>query len=115
MNIRGSDLHAGAAILAACALFATPALAQNRSHPTVLSKSTPESPPSWAYPVNPPDFKPVPDDGSIRRVPDSTAGYTLSQTRDRLVAPDWHPAEHQPLPESVARERPRFPREPPPL
>ena len=47
--------------------------------------------PEWAYPVNPPDFKPVPDDGSIRRVPDSTAGCTLSQVRDLFAAPDWHP------------------------
>ena len=23
-----------------------------------------EDPPAWAYPVNPPDFKPVPDDGN---------------------------------------------------
>ena len=64
-----------------------------------------EAPPEWAYPVNPPDFKPVPDDGSIRRVPGSTAGYTLSQTRDRFVAPDWHPADHQLMPDVVARGR----------
>lgn len=64
-----------------------------------------EEPPDWAYPVNPPDFKLVPDDGSIRRVPGSTAGYTLSQTRDRFVALDWHPADHQPMPEVVARGR----------
>jgi cytochrome c553 len=64
-----------------------------------------EGPPEWAYPVNPPDFQPIPDDGSIRRVPGSTAGYTLSQTRDRFVAPDWHPADHQPMPEVVARGR----------
>ncbi len=61
--------------------------------------------PAWAYPVNPPDFKPVPDNGSIRRVPGSTAGYTLTQTRDRFVALDWHPADHPPLPEVVARGR----------
>jgi len=32
-----------------------------------------EGPPAWAYPVNPPDFKPVPDDGKPRSVPDSRA------------------------------------------
>jgi cytochrome c553 len=61
--------------------------------------------PAWAYPFNPPDFKLQADDGSIRRVPDSSAGYTLSQTRDRFAATDWHPEDHPPMPEVVARGR----------
>ncbi|MEQ1775636.1 MAG: c-type cytochrome [Burkholderiales bacterium] len=64
-----------------------------------------ESPPEWAYPVNPPGFKPVPDDGTIRRVPGSTAGYTLTQTRDLFVSPDWHPADYPARPEIVANGR----------
>lgn len=64
-----------------------------------------EPPPAWAYPVNPPDFKPMPDDGTMRRVPGSTSGYTLSQTRDRFLAPDWHPGDQPPMPEVVARGR----------
>jgi len=81
-----------------------PVVAQSQS---VGANSTTvrQAPPEWAYPVNPPEFKPVPDDGSIRRVPDSSAGYTLTQTRDRFVAPDWHPADHQPMPDVVARGR----------
>jgi cytochrome c553 len=55
-------------------------------------------PPAWAYPVNPPDFKPAPDTGMPRRVPDSMATYTLTQIRDLFVAPVWHPADHPPLP-----------------
>jgi cytochrome c553 len=62
-------------------------------------------PAPWAYPVNPPGFKPAPDDGTVRRVPDSGAGYTLGQVRDRFLAPDWHPADHPPMPEVVARGR----------
>jgi cytochrome c553 len=64
-----------------------------------------EGPPAWAYPVNPPDFVAPPDDGVARRVPGSTATYTLTQLRDRFIAPDWHPAEHAPMPEVVARGR----------
>jgi cytochrome c553 len=64
-----------------------------------------EGHPAWAYPMNPPDFKLANDDGSIRRVPDSTAGYTLTQTRDRFAATDWHPEDHQPMPEVVAKGR----------
>jgi cytochrome c553 len=64
-----------------------------------------ESPPPWAYPANPPGFKPSPDDGTVRRVPGSSTGYTLSQLRDLFLAPDWHPSEHPPMPEVVARGR----------
>ena len=64
-----------------------------------------EDSPAWAYPVNPPDFKPSPDDGSIRRVPDSTAGYTLSHARDLFLAPDWHPEAHPQMPQVVAAGR----------
>jgi cytochrome c553 len=64
-----------------------------------------ESPPPWAYPANPPGFKPSPDDGTIRRVPGSTAGYTLTQLRDLFLAPDWHPSDYPPMPEIVARGR----------
>ena len=62
-------------------------------------------PPDWAYPVNPPDFKLAPDDGTPRRVPDSSASYTLTQIRDLFFAPDWHPEDHPPMPDIVARGR----------
>ena len=61
--------------------------------------------PSWAYPVNPPNFQRAPDDGSIRRVPGSTAGFTLTQVRDLFAAPDWHPEDHPPMPSIVASGR----------
>jgi cytochrome c553 len=61
--------------------------------------------PGWAYPVNPPGFKPAVDSGAIRRVPGSEVGYTLSEVRDRFRAPDWHPADHPAMPEVVARGR----------
>jgi cytochrome c553 len=64
-----------------------------------------EVPPAWAYPVTPPDAKPAPDNGVPRRVPDSTGSYTLTQLRDRFLAPVWHPAEHPPLPPVVAQGR----------
>jgi cytochrome c553 len=65
-------------------------------------------PPAWAYPVSPPGPPGInrpPDDGALRHVPDSTAAFTLSQTLDRFFAPDWHPADHPPMPEIVARGR----------
>lgn len=63
-----------------------------------------DAPPAWAYPANP-DFKPAPDDGQPRRVPDSDVTYLVPQTRDRFFAPDWHPADHTPMPEVVAHGR----------
>jgi cytochrome c553 len=64
-----------------------------------------EAPPAWAHVVNPPDFRPPPDDGRLRRVPDSTAAFTLTQVRDLFFAPDWHPGDRRPMPDVVARGR----------
>ena len=64
-----------------------------------------EEPPAWAYPVNPPDFKPRADDGILRRVPGSNAAYSITQLRDRFIAPVWHPGDHPPLPSVVAEGR----------
>jgi len=69
------------------------------------SAQSKEVPPEWAYPVNPPGLKPTPDDGTLRRVPGSTAAFTLTQVRDRQFSPVWHPDEHPPQPEVVARGR----------
>jgi cytochrome c553 len=62
-----------------------------------------ENAPAWAYIPNNPEYKPPPDDGKPVRVPDSVAGYTWSQLRDRFLAPVWHPEDHPPMPEIVAR------------
>ena len=51
-----------------------------------------DGPPAWAYPPNNPDYKPPVDDGKPVRVPDSTAGYTWSQLRDRFIARFGTPA-----------------------
>ena len=79
------------------------------SFAAVLAAASPaqsqEAPPAWAYPVNPPDFKSPPDDGTLRHVPDSTSAFTLKQLRDRFFAPDWHPGDHAPLPEIVVHGR----------
>jgi cytochrome c553 len=64
-----------------------------------------DGPPAWAYPLNNPDYKPPVDDGKPVRVPDSTAGYTWSQLRDRFIAPVWHPSDHGALPDIVANGR----------
>jgi cytochrome c553 len=64
-----------------------------------------EDPPAWAYPVNPPDLKARPEDGIPRRVPGSDATYTVTQLRDRFIAPVWHPGDHPPLPSIVAQGR----------
>jgi cytochrome c553 len=70
---------------------------------TLAQKTT--VPPEWAYVSNPPDFKSPVDDGSLRHVPDSTAGWTLTQLRDLFFAPDWHPDDHPRMPEIVAHGR----------
>ena len=83
---------AGLAMLGLAAVPTRPAHAQ-------------DAPPAWAYPVNPPDFKPEPDDGEARHVPDSAAAFTRTQARDLFEALDWHPSDHPPMPDAVAHGR----------
>jgi len=61
--------------------------------------------PAWAYPVNPPDFKPTPDDGRTLQVPDSTVTYKIPQVRNPFLSPDWHPEDHPIRPDVVAAGR----------
>lgn len=62
-------------------------------------------PPAWAYPVNPPDDRPAPDDGSLKRVPGSSKAMTRTQAQDSFNVPDWHPEEHPAMPEVVEHGR----------
>ena len=55
------------------------------------------TPPAWAYPVNPPGFTPRQETGVPQQVPGSAATYTITQLRDRFLAPVWHPDEHPDL------------------
>ena len=66
------------------------------------------APPPWAYTVNPPPTpgaKPAQPDPAPQQVPGSTASLTVAQTRDAFNPPDWQPAAHPPMPESVAHGR----------
>lgn len=79
------------------------ALAPAAETPTPASNE--DAPPPWAYPVDPPGVVNPKDDGTLRHVPDSALGFTLSQVRDGFLSPDWHPQDHPPFPEIVAHGR----------
>ena len=68
---------------------------------TATAASADEAPPPWAFVVNPPGSQPAPDDGTLRRVPGSSAAFTLTQIRDLFSVPDWHPDDHPAMPEIV--------------
>src|SRR4249920_2709222 len=59
--------------------------------------------PGWAFhvidKVRPPA---VPDDGQPKQMPGSSRSFTQAQIRDNSNPPDWHPAEHPPMPDVVA-------------
>ena len=102
---RGHAINRPAVALAVLAIFAVAgcgvALAQ-KSGPDSAPAS--DSFPAWAYPWAP-DFKAPPDDGRATHVPDSTASFTVTQERDLFFVPDWHPDDHAPMPDIVARGR----------
>jgi cytochrome c553 len=67
-------------------------------------------PPPWAFTVNPPatpGATPAPVDPAPKQLPGSTASFTVAQTRDAYNPPDWHPADHPPMPDAVAHGRPK--------
>ncbi|MGE0040756.1 MAG: cytochrome c [Vicinamibacterales bacterium] len=70
-----------------------------------LAAQAAAAPPAWAYPINTPGIEAPPDDGQPKRVPGSDVALTLAQIRDAFSPPDWHPADHPPPPESVAKGR----------
>jgi cytochrome c553 len=61
-----------------------------------------ESFPSWAYAWDP-EFKVPPADDVPQRLPNSTAAFSVKQSRDLFFSPDWHPDDHPPMPDVVAR------------
>jgi len=90
-----------AAVVVTCMVMAACSEPQRRTDPPAASR---QAPPAWAYPIQPP-VTPAPDDGVPKRVPESTVALTLTQIRDLYVPPDWHPGDHPPMPEVVARGR----------
>lgn len=96
--------HSREAILAAFCTLAAPAFAQSQGDASGAPNSVAASFPAWAYPWDP-KVKPHPADDVPRRVPGSAATFTMAQARDLFFAPDWHPGDHPPMPEIVARGR----------
>ena len=91
----------GAAVITACVLvLAAVSLTRGRAEP-----SPAQSPPAWAYPVNPPGFKYPADDHVPRHVPGSSRTFLPAQLQSFFNAPDWHPNDHPPMPYVVARGR----------
>ena len=93
-----------AAVFAAMCMVLLPTTAQNQNSAENQSAATSQTPPAWAYPVAPRVQRPE-DDGIPKRVPGSTAAFTLTQIRDAFNVADWHPGDHPPMPEVVAHGR----------
>lgn len=90
------------ALALACGFVATCALAD--------AAVPEETPPPWAYPVNPPAPRPQAPaqapDTAPKHVPGSDVALTLAQIKDITRGPpDWHPGSHPPMPEIVAKGR----------
>jgi cytochrome c553 len=79
-----------------------------------LLSAASDVPPPWAYgfvsaagtnsPASPAP-PPVQDDGTPKRLPGSSASFTLPQIRDGFGPADWYPGDHPQMPEIVAHGR----------
>ena len=88
---------------AALCIVAIPAVAQfdeNEQFAQVL-----QTPYPWAYTLNTPGVAAVADDGELYRVPGSSLALALNEIRNLYSPPDWHPGDHPPMPDIVARGR----------
>src|SRR3974390_1303158 len=63
------------------------------------------APPSWAYPINPPDDQLPTDTGAKYTVPGSKKAMTWTQVLDSFNIPDWHPEGHSAMPPVVEHGR----------
>lgn len=74
----------------------------------------PETPaiewPDWLFPINPdsihpPKDPPPLDDKEALTLPHSKESFTAARIADRFNPPDWHPEDHGPMPDIVAKGR----------
>ena len=52
-----------------------------------------------------PKETPKPEEVELLTIPESAQKYTLARINDQFDAPDWHPADHLPMPDIVAKGR----------
>ena len=93
-----------AAILAIGTLTGFAAIAQQADVPMPWAYGFPAPPPPNATPpaANPPQ----PQDDVIKlSVPGSQLSFTRAQVANRFGPADWHPGDHGPMPEIVAKGR----------
>jgi cytochrome c553 len=61
------------------------------------------SAPDWLFPRSPPAPATAPaSDVKLVHIPNSDAAFTEAQLGNRFFVPDWHPADHGPMPDIVA-------------
>jgi cytochrome c553 len=91
----------------AAALAAAPA-ASNASAPPAASEPVL---PDWLFPIDPNAAHPPkpppppPDDKEPLTLPHSKENFTAARIADRFNPPDWHPEDHGPMPDIVAKGR----------
>ncbi|HXA55849.1 MAG TPA: c-type cytochrome [Candidatus Acidoferrum sp.] len=131
MNWRGLVIGASTLVaIVAVGFSSVSILAQNQAGAPAAQASNAQTLPVWAYPVPPgrgpgggggrgpgggvPGGAPAgargpapapgraPDDGSLKHVPGSSAGFTATYIADLFSVPDWFPDTHPAMPDVVA-------------
>ncbi|MDA1183487.1 MAG: hypothetical protein O2930_02435 [Acidobacteria bacterium] len=94
------------AVLVAVVVSAVPALivAQQPAQSATSALASAQELLPWAFLVAAPGQQRA-DDGTVKRLPGSTLGFTVPEINDPFAPPDWYPNDHPPMPEIVARGR----------
>ncbi len=101
MNSISKRMFASLAGVAFCSLAIQGLHAQSGGSPAAPAA---DALPNWAF-IWDPNVKVPPPDDKPHSLPGSSASYSWKQARDLFVAPDWHPADHGPMPDIVANGR----------
>ena len=82
-----------------------------RAQAPATDRPVPPNLPQWAWGVMPPappaaaPAQAPADDGTLLHIEGSTVGLTRTQIRGIPTIPDWHPEDHGPMPDVIAKGR----------
>jgi cytochrome c553 len=91
-----------------------PATPAGAASPAATTQTPADLLPEWLFPIDPDSLvkprpnappAPKPDDVELLGIPDSTEKFTRARINDQFNPPDWHPNDHIPMPDVVARGR----------
>src|SRR5882672_1817773 len=106
-DVRGAQMKARMVMTLACAALS---LGFGLTAPAAETPTAAADLPEWLFPIDPnsihpPATPPKLDDKELLTIPGSKESFTAARIGDFFNPPDWHPEDHLPMPDVVAKGR----------